>query len=251
MYPVLFKIGPITIYSYGLMVTLGFLAGIYLAKQEAVRVGIAKEAVLGLGLYVLVSSIIGARILYVLLNLEYFLSFPYKIIFIHEGGLVFYGGLILAGITGFLYVRRKRLSFFKMADIIAPSIAIGEAIGRIGCLLYGCCYGKPTTLPWGMSFDPGSPAYSHYGSLSLHPTQIYSSLANLFIFIILVLRRKKVKFEGEIFFLYLILYSLSRFMIENLRGDNPGLFFELTISQCLSLIMGLIAATIYLLKKKK
>lgn len=251
MHPVLFKIGPVAIYSYGLMLALGFLTGIYLAKQEAVRLGIGKEIIYDLGLYTLISGILGARILYVLVNLESYTSSPLKILLLNEGGLVFYGGLILACIVGFLFIRKKRLSFFRVADIVAPSIAVGESIGRIGCLLYGCCYGHPTSLPWGISFEPDSPAWSQYGSMYLHPTQIYSSLSNLAIFIILTLRRRNSRFEGEIILFYLMLSSLGRFMIENLRGDNPEFFLTLTISQCLALLIGITAGIVYLLKKRR
>ncbi len=233
------------------MLAVAFLVGIYLAKQEAARSKIPKEVILDLGLYVLISSIVGARLLYVLLNLDFFLSSPSKIIFLNEGGLVFYGGFITAIVVGFWYVIKKGLPLFKVADLVAPSVAVGQSIGRIGCLLYGCCYGCPTTLPWGMHFEIGSPAYGHYGSMSLHPTQIYSSLVNLSIFLILALRRPKARFEGEISLLYLILYGLSRFMIENLRGDNPEALLSLTHPQYLSLIIGISAGIAYLIKKNE
>lgn len=233
------------------MLAVAFLVGIYLAKQEAARSKLPKEILFDLGLYILISSIVGARLLYVLLNLDFFLSFPSKVILLNEGGLVFYGGFITAIVVGFWYVIKKELPLFKVADLVAPSVAVGQSIGRIGCLLYGCCYGCPTTLPWGMRFEAGSPAYDHYGSLLLHPTQIYSSLVNLSIFIVLVLRRPKARFEGEITLLYLILYSLSRFMIEIFRGDNPEALLSLTHPQWLSLIIGISAGIVYLIKKNE
>lgn len=246
MYPVLFKIGPITIYSYGVMFALAFIVGIYLARKRALAVGIESKIIMDLGIYILLSSIVGARLFYVLSNLSHYKEYPLEIIF-SRYGFVFYGGLILGTIVGIWYVKSKKLSIGKIADVIAPSIAMGEAIGRIGCLLNGCCYGKATTLPWGIIL----PQNDTLELVPLHPTQLYSSLSNLIIFYILTYLWKKRKFDGQIFLLYLILYAITRFIIEIYRGDNPYIFLHLTLSQILSILIGLGAISIMIIKTRK
>ncbi|MDI6736390.1 MAG: prolipoprotein diacylglyceryl transferase [bacterium] len=246
MHPIFFKIGPITIYSYGVMLALAFSVGIYLARDRAIKVGIDSKVIMDLSVYILLSSIVGARLLYVLTNPDEYREQPLTAIF-SRYGFVFYGGLILAIIVGFWYLKRKKLPLWQIADVIAPSIPIGQAIGRIGCLLNGCCYGKPTTLPWGVKV-PGS---DHLGLTPLHPTQIYSSVGDLIIFFILSYLWKKRKFEGQILLMYLVLYSILRFIIEMYRGDNPYIFLHLSLSQLLSILIGLGAMTIMVVKSKK
>lgn len=232
MHPVLFKIGPITIYSYGVMLALAFGIGIYIAKTRATSIGIDSRIIMDLGVYILLSSLIGARILYVVMNLNEYKTQPLEIIF-SRTGFVFYGGLILATIITILYLKKKNLPIGKITDVIAPSIALGQAIGRIGCFLNGCCYGKETTLPWGVMIAGRNPL----NLTPLHPTQLYSSTSNLIIFFILTYLWKRRKFDGQIFLSYLILYPIARFIIEFYRGDNPHILFNLTISQLLSIVI--------------
>jgi len=243
VHPVFFKLGSVTIYSYGIMLALAFGVGIYLARKRAVTVGINSQTIMDLGVYVLISSIIGARLLYVLSNLSYYKTHPLEVVF-SRYGFIFYGGLILAIIVGSWYIKRQNLSVWKTADVIAPSIAIGHAIGRIGCFLNGCCYGKPTTLPWGVMLPGSDPLQL----TRLHPTQLYSCASNLIIFCILTYLWKRRKFDGQIFLLYLILYAVARFTIEIYRGDNPYILLHLTLSQILSIFIGLGAMTIMVIK---
>ncbi len=246
MHPELFKIGPITIYSYGVMLALAFVVGIYLARDRAIKAGIDSKVIMDLSVYVLLSSIVGARLLYILTNLDEYREHPLEAIF-SRTGFVFYGGLIFAIIVGLWYLKRQKLPVWQIADVVAPSIPIGQAIGRIGCFLNGCCYGKPTTLPWGVKVAGRDPL----DLTPLHPTQIYSSVGDLIIFFILSYWWKRRKFEGQIFLMYLVLYSILRFVVEIYRGDNPYFLFNLTLSQLLSIFIGLGAMTIMVRKSKK
>ena len=139
MHPILFKLGPITIYTYGLFIALAFLASIYLAARSAKREGIDSQKIIDLSFYLMLAAIIGSRLLYVLLNFKYYLSAPGAIWQIWEGGLVFYGGLIAAAAVSFIYIRKKGLNLWQITDIFAPSLALGQAIGRWGCFFAGCC----------------------------------------------------------------------------------------------------------------
>lgn len=247
VHPELFKISigsyPITIYSYGVLLALAFIVGIYLARERAVKAGIDSKVIMDLSVYILLASIIGARLFYVLTNLNEYREQPLTAVF-SRTGFVFYGGLILAIIVGIWYLKRQKLPVWQIADVIAPSIPLGQAIGRIGCFLNGCCYGKPTTLPWGVRVPGRDPL----DLTPLHPTQIYSSIGDLIIFVILTYLWEKRKFEGQIFLIYLALYSILRFYIEIYRGDNSYLLFNLTLSQILSIIVGSVAITLIVKK---
>lgn len=233
MYPVLFKIGPITIYSYGVMLAVAFLVATFLARRRAIAEGFDGDAIIDLGLYLIISGIIGARLFYVLLNLKYYRDNPLEVLMIWKGGLVWYGGLMLAILVAIWFLRAKKLPVLKTADLIVPYVALGQAIGRIGCFLNGCCYGKPTSLKLGISFHPAQ--------VPVHPTQLYEAAAMFFIY--LILRVRKVA-NGSTLFLYLILYSLFRFLNEFLRGDNPQVLLGLTFSQVISIVI--LAVTIIL-----
>lgn len=242
MHPVLFKIGPLAIYSYGIMVALGFIVAIYLAKQRAKEDGIDPDRVIDLGVYTLISGVIGSRLLYVLLNIREYLASPLEILMLHHGGMVFYGGLILAVAAGTLFLRKRQIPIFEMGDTIIPYVALGQAIGRIGCLLNGCCYGKVTNLPWGI-YLPGHP-------LPLHPTQVYFSLNSLALFLILGFIREKKVYTGQIFLSYFLLYTLTRFFIEFLRGDTLTVVFgKFSVSQLISVIILVISLAIFIKKR--
>ena len=241
MHPILFKLGPITIYTYGLFIALAFLASIYLAALSAKREGIDSQKIIDLSFYLMLAAIIGSRLLYVLLNFKYYLSAPGAIWQIWEGGLVFYGGLIAAAAVSFIYIRKKGLNLWQITDIFAPSIALGQAIGRWGCFFAGCCYGKPTDLPWAITFhDPASLAPL---GIPLHPTQLYSSLKDLIIFAILILLQKRKKFHGQLFWAYVLFYAVLRFIVEFFRGD-PRCFLPgelLSTAQVIGIALFLLA----------
>ena len=186
----------------------------------------------------MISGIVGARLLYVLTNLSEYLKHPLEIIMLNHGGLVIYGGIILATFTGIFFLSKRKLPILKTADVLFPYVALAQSIGRIGCLLNGCCYGRPTGLPWGIYF-PGQ-------TIALHPTAIYFSLNALAIFIILKIVQERKKFTGQVFLLYFILYPAGRFFIEFFRGDSPHNIFGLfTLSQIVSIVLFVVALLIY------
>ncbi|MEW6410447.1 MAG: prolipoprotein diacylglyceryl transferase [Nitrospirota bacterium] len=250
MHPILFKIGPITIYTYGVLITAGFLLGLALAVRQAKKEGIEQARIVDLGLYIIISAIIGSRLLYIITHYEYYIKKPLQILKVWEGGLVLYGGLFLAIAVGLLYLKKAKLPAWKVADIIAPSIAIGLTIGRWGCFSAGCCYGRETDLPWGVVFtDPYSLARL---GVPLHPTQLYESLGSFLIFLVLVIKRRKKTFEGQLFLLFLLLYSILRFVIEFFRADEARdiLYNGISIAQGISIIIA-VASMVILINRKK
>jgi len=235
MLPVLFKLGPLTVNSYGVMVALGFLSGILLAIYLAKKEKIAPEMMMDLALFVMISSIIGARIFYVIEFWPEYWYRPLAMLFVWEGGLVFYGGLLGAVLTVLVFSRFNKLPVLKLLDLITPATALGYAIGRIGCFLRGCCYGVECKLPWAVKFPEAAGLR--------HPTQLYSLLTWLILFGVLWFLLTKRKFDGQIFALGLILYSVYRFLIEFVR-TNPQ-YFHLTAAQWGSLLLLIGAGVLY------
>ncbi|MBN1932034.1 MAG: prolipoprotein diacylglyceryl transferase [Desulfobacterales bacterium] len=241
MYPVLFKLGKLTIYTYGFFVAMGFLVGILIAKMEAKRLEQDPQMIMDLAFYILIAAIIGSRLFYVMTNPKIFLSNPLEILKIWNGGLVFYGGFIAALLTALIYLKKQKIELWKVADIMAPALAAGHFLGRLGCFFAGCCYGKICDLPWAVTFthpDTLAPV-----GIPLHPTQLYSALGNLIIFSFLWLFRRRKKFDGQLFWLYVVLYGISRTLIEILRDDFRGYFFYgiLSISQLIGITLIIIA----------
>jgi len=251
MHPVLFKIGPVTIYTYGVFVASGFILGISLALQQARREGYEPQTILDVLFYIILAGIIGSRLLYIAQNLAFYRSNPLSVFMIWEGGLVFHGGLLLAIPVGLILIKRHNLSFWGLFDLLAPSLAIGQALGRIGCFYAGCCYGLPTQLPWAVTFnDPKTLALQ---GVPLHPTQLYAAAANFVIFLVLVRLRKPTRFPGQLTCMYLCLHAAFRFVIELFRGDTRLLLFNQTISftQGLSALIFLIAIFLYFYLKNQ
>ena len=226
MHPVLFKAGCFPVYSYGAMLALAFLVCSFLAKRRASAIGMDGEKILDLMVTLIVSGVIGGRLMFVLLDLDYFRSRPLDIFKLWEGGLVWYGGFILAVVSGVVFLRKYKMPILKTADLMMPYVALGQAIGRIGCFLNGCCYGKPTTLPIGVVFNPEQGA--------VLPTQLFESAAMFVIYLIL---RRRLPSNGRMFFLYLMMYSAFRFLVEFLRGDNMLVIIGLTFSQFVSIVV--------------
>ena len=239
MYPILFKIGPITIYTYGVTVALGIIAALFCTLRGARRENISSNKIVDLFFWIIMSGFIGARVVYVFTEWDYFSKQPLRIFFANEG-FVFYGGFIAACLVALWYMKRRKLKVWKMADLLAPSIAIAHSIGRLGCFFYGCCYGKPTDSWVGVLFPPESPAGQ--SGISVIPTQIISSLALLAIFFILIAVRRYKKFNGQIFWLYVLLYAIIRFIIEFFRGDERGYIWIFSTSQFIGIFMAVIAA---------
>lgn len=238
----LFKVFGIPVRAYGLMLVLGFLLGVGRAARAARKRGIPPERMWDLGLVLLIGGVIGARLVYVLLNLqtESFGDF----FAVWNGGLSFHGGVAFALLFGWLFVRRAGIPFWVAVDLCAPSAAIGYAVTRIGCFLNGCCYGAPTNLPWAVRFND-------HGFITppSHPTQIYAALANLLIFYILTRLEKMPRAPGFVFVSYLGLYSIYRFLIEFLRKGFTAVpwLFGLTQAQWASLAIMVASAVVLLL----
>ena len=265
MYRILFTIGSFPIYSYGVMIALAFIMGIFLAMKEAKRIGENPERILDISLYIILGALIGGRLGYVIFHLDYYLKNPIKILYFRQGGLAFLGAFILAFILGAWYVSRNKLSFWKYTDISAPSVAIGIGIGRIGCFLNGCCFGVMSEN-YGIKFPSlhmppvylqqlkdGLIASGSSCTLPVIPTQLYSSLYGFLIFFILLWMKKYKKYDGFLFLSFLILYSISRFTIEFFRFCESNFkVFNLTVTQAICIIIAF-GSLIYMsiLKKRK
>ncbi len=252
MYPVLIRIGPLTIHTYGFLIATGFLLALWLAARQAKKVSVSSEKMVDLGFYILISALLGSRLFFVFTNLSYYSRHLLDVIKIWEGGLVFYGGVIFAVPTVIWYVRKAGLPLWKSADIWAPSIAIGHAIGRLGCFCAGCCYGKPASIPWAVTFtNPESLAVI---GIPLHPTQLYESAGELLNFMILIVLRRHPSFDGRLFWVYIFNYSIIRFTVEFFRGDEVRGFiaYGISISQGISILIFVTAiAFLFALRKRQ
>ncbi|SMC44350.1 phosphatidylglycerol:prolipoprotein diacylglycerol transferase [Desulfocicer vacuolatum DSM 3385] len=243
MHPILLKIGNITLYTYGLFVALGFMSAIWFASWRARVRGsaIGHQEITDLFFVILLSSLVGARLFYVIQNFSLFSARPLDIFKIWNGGLVFYGGFIVALLAAMVYIKKKNFNLWDTADLLAPAIALGHAVGRVGCLFAGCCYGKTCDLPWAITFsDPHSLAPL---GVPLHPTQLYAVLSNLILFILLVAMDRKNAFSGRLFWIYIFLYGIFRSFLEIFRGDERGDFLLQVISpsQTIGIVMALVA----------
>ena len=217
MHPIAFEVGPFSVRWYGVMVAVAFVVGIWSASRRATQVGITGEKVVDLSPWLLIGAIVGARCFYVVGHWqEHFSKQPFGEIFmIHHGGLVFYGGLVGASLGCILYASLKGIPLWDLADVLAPSIPLGSAIGRIGCLMNGCCFGKACDLPWAIRF----PKEHETSGIPVHPTQVYDALLNFFLFIFLRWLFRRRKFKGGVFAAYLLCYPILRSLAELFRGD--------------------------------
>ena len=254
MHPILVSFGPITLYTYGLLIACAFLASTLLAVRLAKDEGIDSQTVYDLAFWVIIGAIIGARLLYVIVEYKTFANAPLDAFKIWNGGLVYFGGLMGALVSALFFLRKNRINYLRMGDVAAPCIALGQAIGRLGCFAAGCCYGSPSDLPWAVMFedhDSLAPLGVH-----LHPAQIYSVLMNIGIFGVLLFLRKRALFTGQIFFSYLILYSTGRFIVEFFRSDERGSVLDglFSTSQFISVVLfaiGVALFAFFLRKAKK
>lgn len=229
MRPVLFNIFGSQIYSYYVFITLGIFAGLYFFYKYSKRSGIPHNHIIDISIISIVTGYLGGRLFHVLFSMPgYYFSNPEQILFFWKGGYAIYGAIIVPIFFIYLYTRSKKIGLFTITDALAPAVSIGTAIGRIGCLLQGCCYGKETDILWAIrSLD---------GRL-VHPTQIYLSLHGLIMFFILTWSFNKKKYEGYLTYLYFVLYSSGRFIIEMLRADERGGIYGLSSFQIISLLI--------------
>ncbi|PAB58819.1 prolipoprotein diacylglyceryl transferase [Anaeromicrobium sediminis] len=241
MDPVAFYAFGIGIRWYGILIASGILLGTLVAIKRAKRVGINEENILDMLLFAVPAAIVGARVYYVIFNWEYYAGDFYKIINVRQGGLAIHGGVIGGALVAYIFCKSKNISFPKMADICAPSLILGQAIGRWGNFVNQEAYGGPTDLPWGIVVD----------GVKVHPTFLYESLWNFMVFGVLLWYDKRKKFDGELFLFYLMLYSVARFFIEGLRTDSL-MFAGMRVAQLISVGAILISLfLVYLGRKKK
>ena len=252
MYPIIAKFGPITIYSYGLMIALAYLLGVYAARYEAIRKGIKPDLVYDLAFYLVIGSLIGARLYYIaFFDALSFIKEPLSIFKIWQGGLAIHGAILGGILTGVLFSRLRKISFWKLADLTAPSVILGQAVGRIGCFLNGCCFGVPTKSIFGIRFPERSPAHIAFPGLAVHPAQLYELILNLIGFFALWSMRRKIKREGNLFLLYLMIYSFIRIFVSSFRGDSLYIWgTDLKIAQVISIAIFITAFSIFVKRKK-
>jgi len=240
MNPIAFEIFGLSVRWYGILLSAGIMVGIFLAYKEAKHQGMDPDYIIDLSLWCVPAAVIGARLYYVLLEWDYYNGDIMRMINVREGGLAIHGALIAAVLTGYIFTRVKKTSFLQSADIVAPSIIIGQAIGRWGNFVNQEAHGGPTNMPWGIVVD----------GVRVHPTFLYESLWNLGVFFILIFYRRKKKADGEVFMLYGILYSIGRFWIEGLRTDSL-MFMGMRAAQLLSLgIIAVFAIIFYIIRHR-
>ena len=270
--PIPFFHSHLPIYSYGFMLMVAFLVSIAVARWRAKKEGIKPDTITDLGIYLIFAGIVGARLFFVIQFYEDYKNNLTGIFKIYEGGLVYYGGLFSAIIMLLVFVKKRSLSVLKVLDIVAPSTALGLAIGRIGCFLNGCCFGKVSLdIPWAVCFPrtvdkqgivDGSPPFIHHfqhglvqlsdlHSLPVHPAQLYAFFSNIALFFILNSFFRFRKRNGEILLLFGMVYPIIRFCMEGLRGDNPLYFNSFTISQIISIIVFVISTCIFIWLRTK
>jgi len=262
MFPILVKIGPLTIHTYGFLMAVGVGLGLWFIYAQAKRSGMDANQVMDAAFYTIIVSLIGAKVLLFISNISYYIEYPRELFSLARSGGVFQGGLLFGTIYALWYFHRKRIPTWRTADLIAPALALGHGFGRIGCFSAGCCYGRECAAPWAVTFKN---AYA--GQLTgvrlgtpLHPVQLYEAVLNFLNFGALFLILKKKKFDGQVFAFYIINYSVIRFVTEYFRGDHPDKVYfirgasplsSLTLPQ-LACVAGVIAgAVLYVVLKRR
>jgi phosphatidylglycerol:prolipoprotein diacylglycerol transferase len=247
MYRTLFDVGPFSIHTYGVALAVAFWLGIELSAREARKRGMDPVSIVDLGIVVLLSSVVGSRLLYVVAHLDSYRGDFLDMFKIWEGGLTFYGGLIAGVIFGIAFLKIKKIPVREAIDVIAPQIALGIAIARVGCFMNGCCFGRQTGLPWACTFPADSQAGMVLGHVGLHPTQLYSAVANFGIFLFLRRRFRARPRNGTVFYTFLIAYGLWRFAIDYLRYYEDSMLVTragggITWNQVVSIVLVAVGA---------
>jgi phosphatidylglycerol:prolipoprotein diacylglycerol transferase len=241
VHPILFSAGPVTIYSYGVLLASAYLLGLWLAVRRAKSAGVDPACIMDLLIWVIIAALVGAKALLFVVEFNHFTSSWEEFTTLLRSGGVFYGGLIAAIVVCIWQLRKHRLPLWKSGDLFAPGIALGYMVGRLGCLMAGCCYGRPTTVAWAVTFtDPA--ANFNVGTplnVPLHPTQLYESAAGLIILLtVLWIEKRPGQFAGRTFWSFAFLYAVLRFIIEFFRGDDRGMVFNLlSTSQFISVVL--------------
>ena len=240
MHPILFEIGRFPVYTYGVLLAAAYLLGLQYALTRARTRGLDPNRVMDLGIWIIISALVGAKLLLLIVEFDKYSSNPSELLDLFRSGGVFYGGLIAAVVVALWYLRRHRMPMWTVTDVFAPGIALGHVIGRMGCLFAGCCFGRPTDVPWAITFR-NEYAAQNVGTplgVPLHPTQLYEAGAELLILVFLIATERRGRtFPGRTFWAYMFLYGISRFIIEFYRGDPRGTVAMFSTSQFLSLII--------------
>jgi phosphatidylglycerol---prolipoprotein diacylglyceryl transferase len=218
MHPELFQFGPLHVRSFGAMMAAAFLVGTWLGMREAKRLHLDEDAFVNVILVTLIAAVVGARALYVVEHLAEFRSEWGSVFALWQGGLTLYGGIVAGTLAGLVAARRFGLPRWLVADALAPSLALGTMFGRMGCFLNGCCYGRPTTLPWGVKFPHDSFAYLEFGDTPVHPSQLYNAAVGLLLFAVLWAVRKRVRVPGTLFWTFVAVFALTRIPIDLTRA---------------------------------
>jgi phosphatidylglycerol---prolipoprotein diacylglyceryl transferase len=254
MLPILFHIGPLPIYGYGLALAVGFMTGILLAQHDAKYFNIPEKKLESLFPSIIIFGAFGARLFHAVIERPgYFMRHPLDFFKLWDGGVTFYGGLIFSILAAWYFAKKNKINFLNLIDFLIPYVALGQVFGRIGCFLAGCCYGLPTDLPWGIAVTNPLSATTPLG-VPLHPTQLYQVLWNLLTFIILYRTSFRKKFVGQSLLLYGIIYPIGRIIIEIFRGDSiRGFIIDgvLSTSQGLSLVILTVSIILYIRMHRK
>ncbi len=263
MYPDLLKLGPLTLHAYGTMLALSFLFGVLLARRRASAAGVEQRDVMDLFQILVISAIVGSRILFVVFHLDAYEGRWLHMFYLWEGGLTLYGGILLCFLSAALFLRRRKVPFLRMTDVMAPSLGLGILLTRIGCFLNGCCYGLPTEHPFGLCFPAGSeaanqalrlagPHAAHGDCVPMHPAQLYSALGGLTILLVLILLERRRPYEGFTFANFLFLYGLHRFSVDQFRYYEEVMTVGgLSVNQWLSIGFLLAAGLLHLALRRR
>ena len=240
MHPILFEIGGFPVYTYGVLLAAAYLLGLQFALVRARARGLDGQRVMDLGIWIIISALIGAKLLLLVVDFDTFRRNPGELLTLMRSGGVFYGGLIAAVAVAIWYMRRHRMALWSVSDAFAPGIALGHVVGRLGCFFAGCCYGRATDVPWAVTFT-NEYAAQNVGTplnIAIHPTQLYEAGAELAILgALLLLERRGRTFPGRTFWSYMLMYGITRFVIEFYRGDPRGMVGMLSTSQFVSVLL--------------
>jgi len=267
MHPILFKLGPLTIHTYGFMMAVGVAFALWFLFVQSKKWGLDPSKMADMAFYTLIVSLIGAKLTLFIGSFSYFSHNPGELFTLARTGGVFQGGLVFGTLFALWYFRKHKIRTWKAADIIGPALALGHGFGRIGCFFAGCCFGRECSMPWGVTFSSeyahnltGIPIKTAYVHPVLHPVQLYESALNFLNFIILFLILRKKRFDGQVFPFYIINYSIIRYFVEFYRGDhpdkafllrNPSPYLSLSLPQLFCIIGFFAGIILFLILKKK
>lgn len=262
MYPILVKIGPITIHTYGFMMALGVALGLWFLFVQAKKQELPASKLIDVSFYTIIVALLGAKLILLFGDLSFYMKYPKELFTLARSGGVFQGGLAFGFFFALWLLRRNKIPVWKTADIIGPALSLGHSFGRLGCFSAGCCYGTECTVPWGVTFRN---AYA--GSLTgvpldrlLHPVQLYEAFLNFASFLILFFILKKKRFDGQVISFYIINYSIIRYFVEFFRGDheakvyfiqNASPYLSISYPQLFSILALIGGFILFFIKKKK